>query len=304
MSAPRAAPLVHPDPLERLALLRHSARTITLSVAKFTFNRARGAPGSATEVAECLESVKAAIPDASLPEPTSDDWFTAAFEAVLRRADAHLTADLPGGLVRHGTGTATLEDALWRLLGAGGHRPLDIIRRSMQQIHPALHLRDGATDAPARLDGATAPPPVRIFISGKIAAGGAALLDYFRVSHVITCFATGRTIDVGDRHRLVLPCVDDEAYDLSRDFETAIAFFDAACAEAAAAGSRLTLLVHCAAGMHRCTAISAAILVKSLGYDLPTALAAIKSVRPMAEPTPSFLRQLEKLAGGEPRAEV
>lgn len=283
---------VHHDPRERLCLLRHAAGTINVSLARSMFDRALCTAAGSAEAEACVAQVEQVLgASSSLPPRKDRDWYTAALAALLRRVDRALLDAAQEG----SAGLAALDAALRQLLATGGHLPLDIVRRSMQQIHPP----------PAGAGGASALVPsasrhaIRLFISGKIAAGCPALLDAFGVSHVITCFATGRGIDVGDRPggRLVLPCVDDERYDLTKDFETALDFMTVAIAEYAAARKPPVVLIHCAAGMHRCTAIAAAIMIRLLRMPLQDALDAIKTARPMAQPTPNFMNQLEELAG-------
>jgi hypothetical protein len=278
--------------LEKLALLRYAAGTITVSLASGSFGRAVTAQVGASEALTCVKDVQALAHISFLPPLSDKDWYSAALNAISRRCDALLAVHRPSDADRiDPTSVAeirALDVALRGLLTHGGHRPLDVIRRSMQHIYPL--------DA-SHAAGNAAASPVRLFISGKIAAGCPALLDFFGVTHVVTCFATGASIDVGsNRDRLVLPCVDDDVYDLTQDFETATQFFSAAVAKAAAARTRLVVLVHCAAGMHRCTVIAAAIMVRVLGCRLDAALAFIKAARPMAEPTGNFKRQLDALA--------
>jgi hypothetical protein len=249
------------------------------------------------------------------------------------------------------------EQCLRDFFEAGGHKPLDIIRRSMQLVCVSSARQDvrGQSCSTSSLDlPRVRSPALRLYISGKVAAGQKEMLDHFDITHVITCFKTGGAINVGDnRARLVLPSVDDDKYDMTNDLNRAVRYvkealgvdrqqFGAAQREQAdspvptpnqsdtntasieTGGSlrsvlefapailntsttsscngflppreEVRLLVHCAAGMHRCTAVCAAIMVACLGWKLNEALEAINKARPMAEPTESFAKQLKKFA--------
>lgn len=209
--------------------------------------------------------------------------------------------------------------ALLAVLGFCGHQPPDLVRRGAQLVCcvsvPSHSPAPTGDEGAARLEPPSASRSVdlrlRLFISGKIAARQPDFLDAIGVTHVITCFATGADIDVGcaradAARRLVLPMVDDDVYDATHDFARAIAFTRQAVAQnrpaslsgdGRGASVGATVLVHCAAGMHRSVAVVVALLVALARTSVATAEALVVRARSLASLTPNFRRQLELLAG-------
>jgi hypothetical protein len=319
---------VRPTLLDRAVILRHAAATCDLNVASIYFNNC----GKRDEVTKCFQRL-IERPEANLSNEelaklrTEKDlrkWYALACKAcmsIIDRRTACRNKPYPEGENADGALTDA-ESALRLFITIGGHQPLDLVRRSMQLVCVSAARQDirGGSLSTSSFDlPRTRAPIVRLFISGKTPAGQPALLDYFGITHVITCFKTGTTIDVGaGRQRLVLPSIDDDVYDMRPDMVTAIKYVkdslalsressesDRSTESALSDGPPLPmlpgkedmrLLVHCSAGMHRCTAICSAIMVGVLGWRLSDALEAIRVARPMAEPTESFAKQLKQFA--------
>lgn len=155
----------------------------------------------------------------------------------------------------------------------------------------------------------------RAHIAPATCSSCVSLLDWHAITHVVCCYATGAqlrvandTVDVteadvvsrgscavpaprGGRVRLVLPAVDDEGYDLQQHFPAAVTF-----AAAALQDEHARVLVHCSAGMHRSAAVLAAIVIRLARLPVEQALSAIKTARPIAQPIPAAVAQLEAFA--------
>lgn len=89
---------------------------------------------------------------------------------------------------------------------------------------------------------------------------------------------------------LDIPVRDTEQADLSAHFDAVNSFI------ASAADAHGFVLVHCAAGRSRSATLVAAYLVAVLGMQPEEAVAAVRQARPIAQPNPAFLSQLERYA--------
>jgi hypothetical protein len=178
----------------------------------------------------------------------------------------------------------------------------NMLRRSLQPLWPLTAapgspaIGPRATPLHASCTAAQRRLLASLVISGKHAAGQAAALDALNVTHVLCCYASGAELrgaeDAARWPCLAIPAVDNDVYDIIQHFDEAIAF-----ARGALEGDpHARLLVHCSAGMHRCAAYMAVILVVVGGFALDTALQLIKAARPWADPTPAFRVQLQRWA--------
>lgn len=109
-------------------------------------------------------------------------------------------------------------------------------------------------------------------------------------SHVVNAGAFA--YDKGPLLYLDIPVVDSRETDLGQYFEQSNRFIDSA---RAAHGQ---VLVHCRAGRSRSATLVCAYLIAKGGLQTEDALRLVRSARPIAQPNPSFLEQLQALENG------
>jgi hypothetical protein len=109
-------------------------------------------------------------------------------------------------------------------------------------------------------------------------------------SHVVNAGAFA--YDKGPLLYLDIPVVDSRETDLGQYFEESNRFIDSA---RAAHGQ---VLVHCRAGRSRSATLVCAYLIAKGGLQTEEALQLVRSARPIAQPNPSFLEQLQALENG------
>lgn len=134
----------------------------------------------------------------------------------------------------------------------------------------------------------------RVWVGSLDAASDETALAAAGITHIVNCLderwehaaKSGRRRTV-----LTLDMEDASRQSLAPLLPRALAFIDAALHDADAA-----VLIHCYAGASRSVAVGAAYLMQSAGLDAAAAVAAIRAVRPVANPLPSFVRQLEAWA--------
>ncbi|KAG9110285.1 hypothetical protein FRC07_008219 [Ceratobasidium sp. 392] len=118
------------------------------------------------------------------------------------------------------------------------------------------------------------------------AATSLELLEEAGVKYVVSCMrGKVRVHETMRRHQI--PLDDTEEQDVLSYLPATIAFIQSALA------SGDGVLIHCMAGMSRSATIAAAYLMHSQGLDPTGALELIREVRPVIEPNPAFLHQLE-----------
>jgi len=321
---------IKPSTLDRAVNLRHAVTTCDLSVASIFFSNSKR-DEVMKRFGQMLSNSKSRAPpeivQKLLFERDLRQWYVHAVKVCIhiidrfagaRSQNEPFASDSDGDDAAE-TVLADAEYTLRAFMILGGQSQLEIVRRSMQLVCVCTVREDvrgtGLSTSSFDLPRVRAPV-LRMFISSKMATGQPGLLDYFGITHVITCFKHGASIDVGGRTRLVLHAIDDDKYDMLPDMDTSVKFVKDALLQARDDNDNATshdssespaipmvpgredvrLLVHCAAGMHRCTVVVAAIMVALLGFKLNDALEAIRSVRPMAQPTESFGKQLKKFA--------
>ncbi|KAF8609804.1 hypothetical protein BDV93DRAFT_518559 [Ceratobasidium sp. AG-I] len=118
------------------------------------------------------------------------------------------------------------------------------------------------------------------------AATSIELLEEAGVKYVVSCMrGKVRVHETMRKHQI--PLDDTEEQDVLAYLPATIAFIQNALV------SGDGVLIHCMAGMSRSATIAAAYLMHSQGLDPTGALELIREVRPVIQPNPSFLHQLE-----------
>lgn len=130
-----------------------------------------------------------------------------------------------------------------------------------------------------------------IFIGGYIAASDPNYIRRTGITRIVKMFGDTNEYPGGyHRHRgvayAVFPALDAPDYDIRRDAIGALRFIK----EGLDADERI--LVHCHAGVSRSGTVVLLYLMILRGYELDTALAFLRSVRPVVRPNDGFMRFL------------
>jgi len=107
------------------------------------------------------------------------------------------------------------------------------------------------------------------------------------ITHIVSCVLGNTPGYPSDFKYLVVDVIDNEQENLTDKFEEAVHFIERAILENG------KVLIHCVCGISRSVSITIAYLIYKEDMTIEEALKLIQSKRPIANPNPSFLKQLQ-----------
>jgi predicted protein tyrosine phosphatase len=132
-----------------------------------------------------------------------------------------------------------------------------------------------------------------LYISDIFSASDEEVLDTTGITHVVSVCQNIPWLGPppGSSYRVLNINVDDSLdADLLAHFDASNAFIH----EALAGKQRGKVLCHCLAGISRSPTVVIAYLIGKMGMSLPQAFDIVRERRPIADPNPAFVRQLEQ----------